>query len=62
MEHYFDNYAVFFVNKSDITSTYLFDDYIGGAKFLGTLTLFDISPYERGGYFAHYRGTVYGQS
>ena len=62
MEYYFDNYTVRFPHKSDVPSTYYYVGEIGGAKFSGTLDLFDISPYEHGGYFGHYRGTVFGQS
>lgn len=62
MEHYFDDYMVYYVNESDIPSTYYYNGSIGGAKFSGTLTLFNTTVYERGGFFAHYYGTVYGQS
>ncbi len=62
MEYYFDDYTVYYRQKSDVTSTYYYTGNIGGATFSGTLDLFDITTYDHGGYFGHYRGTVFGQS
>ena len=62
MEYYFDDFAVFYKYKNDIPSSYYYVGDIGGTTFSGTLDLFKISPFEHGGYFAHYRGTVFGQS
>ncbi len=62
MEYYFDNYAVFYLDKNDIPSSYYYVGEIGGATFSGTLDLYHITPHDLGGYFAHYRGTVFGQS
>ena len=62
MEYYFDDYTVRYPTRNEVPSTYYYVGEIGGAKFSGTLDLFDISPYEHGGYFGHYRGTVFGQS
>ena len=62
MEYYFDDYTVYYPFKDDIASTYYYVGEIGGAKFSGTLDLYKISTYEHGGYFGHYRGTVFGQS
>ena len=62
MEYHFDDYAVYYTNKNDVTSTYYYVGDIGGATFSGTLDLFSIAQFEHGGYVGHYRGTVFGKS
>lgn len=45
VECYIDDYTMLFPTRSAVTSTYYYDNYIGGSRCKGTLDLSDISEY-----------------